>query len=220
MASGLALVVCDANGEFLVRNRAAHRLLSGSSEGGEDRLEDADDEVRSFLKEVLAAEEPVHRRWLELRHSGTGSRVRCPAVGLRIPDHQRGVSGAVAVLGLWHHDGAKTLSYPEEAVVDARDSSRRKTGVGYLGHDALGAVSHELRTPINAVVGYAALLHERLLGDLSEEQDRAVRRIEAAAQQLLAAVNHALLLAHIEVGDFEAGDFASGRGSLDQDVSS
>jgi signal transduction histidine kinase len=74
-------------------------------------------------------------------------------------------------------------------------------------------VSHELRTPINAVVGYAALLHERLLGDLSEGQERAVRRIEAAAQQLLAAVNHALLLAHIDVGDFEAGDFARRRGS-------
>jgi len=201
-ASGLALLVCDANGDLLVCNRAGEHLMGADDDGTAIAAaqEGNATAVEDFLALVLHGEENTAQRELELRDPESGDPFPARALGLRIPDHRGRVRGALAVLSL-DIEPPRFLPAPP---------SRSE---GYLGRSELEVVSHELRTPINAVVGYATLLHEHVLGDLSEGQERAVRRIEAAAQQLLAAVNHALLLAHIDVGDFEAGNLARRRGS-------
>lgn len=66
----------------------------------------------------------------------------------------------------------------------------------------LEAMCHELRTPINALVGYAALLDERVYGELGEEQAEAVRRIRSASDRLLGALRHLFERAGIDLGDF------------------
>ncbi|HYD53895.1 MAG TPA: histidine kinase dimerization/phospho-acceptor domain-containing protein, partial [Gemmatimonadaceae bacterium] len=56
----------------------------------------------------------------------------------------------------------------------------------------LSAVSHELRTPLHALLGFADLLEEELMGPLLPRQKRYVGRMRAAGRHLLALVNDLL----------------------------
>src|SRR6185503_5509634 len=64
----------------------------------------------------------------------------------------------------------------------------------------LASMSHELRTPIDALIGYAALMLDRIYGDLTPRQEEGLNRIQGAAQHLLALINDILDLAKIEAG--------------------
>jgi signal transduction histidine kinase len=64
----------------------------------------------------------------------------------------------------------------------------------------LASMSHELRTPINALLGYTALLRERIYGDLTPRQDEALQRMQSSSSHLLELVNDILDLARIEAG--------------------
>ena len=67
----------------------------------------------------------------------------------------------------------------------------------------LSNTSHELRTPLSSIRALAKLLLDRMDGDLSDEQERQVRYIEAAATDLSELVNDLLDLAKIEAGKVE-----------------
>jgi signal transduction histidine kinase len=69
-----------------------------------------------------------------------------------------------------------------------------------LKSDFLASMSHELRTPINALIGYAALMLDRLYGELTPKQEQGLTRIQASAQHLLELINDILDLAKIEAG--------------------
>ncbi len=65
---------------------------------------------------------------------------------------------------------------------------------------ALPALSHELRTPLTAVIGYADMLLEGLLGPMSPEQREAVATILDRSEALLGTLNALLDLAAIASG--------------------
>lgn len=69
-----------------------------------------------------------------------------------------------------------------------------------LKSEFLANMSHELRTPINALIGYTALMLDRIYGDLTAKQVQGLTRIQASAQHLLALINDILDLARIEAG--------------------
>ena len=69
-----------------------------------------------------------------------------------------------------------------------------------LKSEFLASMSHELRTPINALIGYTALMLDRIYGDLTAKQVEGLTRIQASAQHLLALINDILDLARIEAG--------------------
>ncbi len=78
--------------------------------------------------------------------------------------------------------------------------SRELEKANRLKSEFLASMSHELRTPINALIGYTALMLDRIYGDLNERQEEGLTRIRAAAQHLLALINDILDLAKIEAG--------------------
>jgi signal transduction histidine kinase len=78
--------------------------------------------------------------------------------------------------------------------------SRELEKANRLKSEFLASMSHELRTPINALIGYTALMLDRIYGELTPRQEDGLKRIQASAQHLLALINDILDLAKIEAG--------------------
>ncbi|MFZ5788625.1 MAG: response regulator [Acidobacteriota bacterium] len=86
----------------------------------------------------------------------------------------------------------------------------------------LSNMSHEFRTPLNSMLALSRLLLDRADGELTGEQERQVRFIRKAAEDLLELVNDLLDIAKVEAGkitirtaEFEvSGFFGALRGML------
>ncbi len=61
----------------------------------------------------------------------------------------------------------------------------------------LATVSHELRTPLTSIIGYATLMLDEILGEVSGEQRDALKRIGVKSDQLLTLVNNMLDLSSL-----------------------
>jgi PAS domain S-box-containing protein len=78
-------------------------------------------------------------------------------------------------------------------VEDLRRANRLKS-------EFLGTMSHELRTPLSAILGYAELLHEGVMGQLDAEQHRAIERVLVNGRGLLELINITLDVNRLEAG--------------------
>jgi len=67
--------------------------------------------------------------------------------------------------------------------------------------ETLGFVSHELKSPVASIMNYAYLLHQQMLGPLTEKQQKAVRSIDSGSKRLVEMVRHYLNLSRIENGE-------------------
>ncbi len=72
-----------------------------------------------------------------------------------------------------------------------------------LKSEFLANVSHELRTPLNAIIGYSDMLLSGFYGDLSEQQQDRLSRVNSSGKHLLALINDVLDLSRIESGEIE-----------------
>ena len=64
----------------------------------------------------------------------------------------------------------------------------------------LSTMSHELRTPLNVVIGYSALLKDGMLGEINAEQDGALDKVLARANDQLQMINTILQATQIGAG--------------------
>ena len=64
----------------------------------------------------------------------------------------------------------------------------------------LRTMSHELRTPLTAVVGYAELLEEGIVGQVTPVQKEHLRSIRRSSDHLIALIEELLRFAQLEVG--------------------
>jgi signal transduction histidine kinase/CheY-like chemotaxis protein len=103
------------------------------------------------------------------------------------------------------------LKRRELALTEAREWLQQQTReMRELAHEAqranaaksdfLALISHEIRTPINAIVGFAGLLHDTPTAD---EQERFAKGIEESSNHLLVLVNGLLDFSRLEVGRME-----------------
>ena len=74
----------------------------------------------------------------------------------------------------------------------------------------LGVMSHELRTPLNVTLGYLRMLQEGILGEVSEEQARAIGTALKNAGEL-----HAMIESIMQVTKLEAGAVVVDKGLID-----
>lgn len=85
----------------------------------------------------------------------------------------------------------------EEALVEKNaaleEAERLKT-------DFLANVSYQLRTPLNAMMGFAEMLHQQYFGKLNDRQLEYTHNMIEAGQRLVSLVNDILDLANIDAG--------------------
>jgi signal transduction histidine kinase/ActR/RegA family two-component response regulator len=67
----------------------------------------------------------------------------------------------------------------------------------------LSSVSHEFRTPVNSILALARILLHRLDGELTDEQEKQVRYICQAADQLATLIDDLLDLRKVEAGKIQ-----------------
>ncbi|HEY9449940.1 MAG TPA: ATP-binding protein [Gemmatimonadaceae bacterium] len=67
----------------------------------------------------------------------------------------------------------------------------------------MASMSHELRTPLTAIIGYAELLGEEIVGPLNATQKEQLSRVRASGNLLLALVDQVLDLARVDAGKQE-----------------
>ena len=67
----------------------------------------------------------------------------------------------------------------------------------------LSSVSHEFRTPVNSILALSKILLHRLDGELTSEQERQVRYIVQAADQLTTLIDDLLDLRKVEAGKIQ-----------------
>jgi signal transduction histidine kinase len=64
----------------------------------------------------------------------------------------------------------------------------------------LANMSHELRTPLNAILGYTELILDKIYGDVPEQIQEVLERVEQNGRHLLSLINDVLDLSKIEAG--------------------
>lgn len=87
----------------------------------------------------------------------------------------------------------KKIEDLKAAVIRAESADKLKSAF-------LATMSHELRTPLNSIIGFTGILLQKLVGPLSEEQEKQLKMVQGSAQHLLALINDVLDISKIEAG--------------------
>jgi len=220
------ILVTDDRAKILLMNEKAEQLfdVGGTTDTYDYRVKQAalgnDTKFSAFVGEfALSPERDRHERMTLVRPED-GTLLPVEVVSGKI-SNDRGE--AVAIVSVLHdltkqvenerlYREVKAFSDELEARVRAATKdleaqnerlkwqSQELEKANKLKSDFLASMSHELRTPINAIMGHASLTIDQIHGPLNDRQRDALRRIRAAAQDLLTLINDLLDLARIEAG--------------------
>ncbi|HEX6037154.1 ATP-binding protein, partial [Longimicrobium sp.] len=220
---GAPIIVTDPRGAVMLMNREAQRLLRPGGPPGEEPSPVAVDNADRFfaaLEAFGAAGQPAQVMRVPLRDPDSGEELPAELTSGILRDADGGTLAVVSIL----HDlrqevenarlAAELARVNEglehsvrEATAELQEQNRQLAWQGEELQRAyrhksefLASMSHELRTPINALLGYTALLRERIYGDLTQRQDEALQRMQSSSAHLLELVNDILDLARIEAG--------------------
>jgi PAS domain S-box-containing protein len=83
---------------------------------------------------------------------------------------------------------------------DLESEKRRVEEASRLKSEFLANMSHEMRTPMNAVIGFAELLHDQKVGPVAPEHREYLGDILTSARHLLQLIDDVLDLAKVEAG--------------------
>ncbi|MBW3571650.1 MAG: PAS domain-containing sensor histidine kinase [Gemmatimonadetes bacterium] len=218
---GAPIVVTDEDGAVVLMNREAQRLFRAEAQDPGAGVAAANAERFFAALEAFAAGGEAERVGrVALRDPRSGAELPAELTSALIRD---GDGATVAVVSILHDltqevENARLAAELarvnrgleasiREATAELQEQNRQLAWQGQELERAyrhksefLASMSHELRTPINALLGYTALLRERIYGDLTDRQDEALRRMQSSSGHLLELVNDILDLARIEAG--------------------
>ena len=224
------IIVTDDRSNIILMNRQAEVLFSleatdektpaGSRRERAQAIRANDTKFTTFISDFTIHPEPSRREEMSLTIPDNGVELPVEVVSGKIFNARGEPMAIVSVL----HDlteqaenerlyrELKTFSSQLEDRIRAATSdlaaqnarlqwqSQELEKANRLKSEFLASMSHELRTPINALIGYTALILDRIYGDVNERQTEALQRIHASAQHLLVLINDILDLAKIEAG--------------------
>lgn len=104
--------------------------------------------------------------------------------------------GALAAALARHVELQRALVEADAARRVAEEANRTKSMF-------LAQMSHELRTPLHAVLGFAEIMEQQLLGPLSDPYRDSASRIRTSGTHLLNLINDILDLSRVEAGEFK-----------------
>jgi PAS domain S-box-containing protein len=221
------ILVTDDQSKIILMNAEAERLFeapaeaaSGATESAWQALRANDTKFTTLISDFLLQLETRRAENLLLHDPVSGRELPIEVLSTKILSPRGEVTAIVSVL----HDLtpvvdnarlARQLRVLNEGLeerirlsteeLEERNrrlewQSRELQKASRLKSEFLASMSHELRTPINAMIGYTALLREKIYGELSEKQENALKKIYNASQHLLALINDILDLSRIEAG--------------------
>ncbi len=217
------ILVTDDRSNIILMNKQAEQLFeAGDSERWERSamVQANDTQFTTFISDFTISPAIGRREQMKLRIPDTGVELPVEVVSGKILNRR---GEPLAIVSVLHdlteqaenerlYDELKTFSSQLEERIGAATAdlaeqntrlqwqSRELEKANRLKSEFLASMSHELRTPINALIGYASLMLDRIYGELTPRQEEGLSRIQSAAQHLLALINDILDLAKIEAG--------------------
>jgi signal transduction histidine kinase len=217
------ILVTDDRSNIILMNKEAEQLFEADDSESWERaamVQANDTKFTTFISDFTISPDLARREQMKLQIPDSAIELPVEVVSGKILNRR---GEPLAIVSVLHdlteqvenerlYDELKTFSSQLEdriraATADLAEQntrlqwqSRELEKANRLKSEFLASMSHELRTPINALIGYASLMLDRIYGELTPRQEEGLSRIQGAAQHLLALINDILDLAKIEAG--------------------